>query len=90
MLGNTNLTLVNYNNTANNESEFMKYVDIDGDSNTKPSGMAELSNSGEKGSNQNWYRSFCRTFHWTENQTILVSHFQLLKVPLQKDYEMVL
>ncbi|MFA9189478.1 LamG-like jellyroll fold domain-containing protein [Flavobacterium sp. FBOR7N2.3] len=67
MLGNTNLTLVNYDNTINNESNFMKYVDVDGDSNTLNSSMAtlELSNSGENSANQDCSTVIFAGLYWT-------------------------
>src|ERR1035437_2217095 len=49
MIGNTNLTLVNYDNTANNSNNDMKYVDMDGDPNTLNSSSATLNFSTENG-----------------------------------------
>lgn len=67
MLGNTNLTLVNYGLTTNNEGNAMKYVDIDGDTNTWNSSMAtlELSNSGENGANPNCSTVLFAGLYWT-------------------------
>ncbi|OYX22092.1 MAG: hypothetical protein B7Z06_12005, partial [Flavobacteriales bacterium 32-35-8] len=67
MLGNTNLTLVNYGNTTNNESNSMQYVDIDGDSNTWNSSMAtmELSNGGENSAIQNCSTVIYAGLYWT-------------------------
>lgn len=87
MLGNTNLTLVNYGNTTNNEGNAMKYVDIDGDSNTLNSSMAtmELSNGGENSANQNCSTVVYAGLYWTgksddANETFLankrISHSQ--------------
>ncbi|MFI1773631.1 HYR-like domain-containing protein [Thalassobellus citreus] len=49
MIGNTNLTLVNYNDTRANDSA-MRYVDIDQDSNTLNSSSARLEFPVENGS----------------------------------------
>lgn len=67
MLGNTNLTLVNYATGTNNEGNAMQYVDIDGDSNTWNSSMAtlELSNSGENGANPNCSTVLFAGLYWT-------------------------
>jgi hypothetical protein len=67
MLGNTNLTLVNYGINTNNESNPMKYVDIDGDANTWNSSMAtlEVSNSGENSANQNCSTILFAGLYWT-------------------------
>lgn len=67
MLGNTNLTLVNYGNTTNNEGNAMQYVDIDGDSNTWNSSMAtlELSNGGENSAVQNCSTVIFAGLYWT-------------------------
>jgi len=67
MLGNTNLTLVNYGTGTNNEGNPMKYVDIDGDANTWNSSMAtlELSNSGENGANPNCSTVLFAGLYWT-------------------------
>ena len=48
MIGNTNLTLVNYNETSANNHD-MEYVDIDGDLNTFNSSSATLAFSTENG-----------------------------------------
>jgi len=67
MLGNTNLTLVNYGNNTDNQSKQMKYVDIDGDANTWNSSMAtlELSNSGENSAVQNCSTILFAGLYWT-------------------------
>ncbi|HLF51898.1 LamG-like jellyroll fold domain-containing protein [Flavobacterium sp.] len=67
MLGNTNLTLVNYTNSSDNETNSMKYIDIDGDANTWNSSMAtlELSNSGENSANQNCSTIIFAGLYWT-------------------------
>jgi uncharacterized repeat protein (TIGR01451 family) len=67
MLGNTNLTLSTYGATTDNEGNQMKYVDIDGDSNTLNSSMAtlELSNGGENSATQNCSTVLFAGLYWT-------------------------
>lgn len=67
MLGNTNLTLSNYSINSDNQGQSMKYVDIDGDSNTWNSSMAtmELSNGGENSANQNCSTVIFAGLYWT-------------------------
>lgn len=88
MLGNTNLTLVNYAPGTDNQNNAMKYVDIDGDPNTLNSSMAtlELSNSGENGASPNCSTVLFAGLYWTgksddANETFLankrISHSQI-------------
>ena len=49
MIGNTNLTLQNYDATTNNSNNVMKYVDVDTDPSTLNSSSATLSFSNENG-----------------------------------------
>jgi hypothetical protein len=67
LLGNTNLSLANYAAGTDNENNEMRYVDIDGDSNTLNSSMAtlELSNGGENGANQNCSNILYAGLYWT-------------------------
>ena len=67
MLGNTNLTLNNYANGTNNEGNAMKYVDIDGDSNTWNSSKAslELTNGGENSANPDCSNIIYAGLYWT-------------------------
>lgn len=67
MLGNTNLTLVDYGNTTDNQGRQMKYIDIDGDSNTWNSSLAtlELSNSGENNATQDCSTVLFAGLYWT-------------------------
>ncbi len=67
LLGNTNLTLSTYSNNTDNQNNEMRYVDIDGDSNTLNSSMAtlELSNGGENGVNQNCSNILYAGLYWT-------------------------
>lgn len=81
LLGNTNLTLLNYGTTTDNESNTMKYIDIDGDSNTLNSSKAtlELSNSGENSANQNCSTILFAGLYWTgksddANETFSISN----------------
>lgn len=81
LIGNTNLTLVNYGTTTDNENSPMQYVDIDGDSNTLNSSMAtlELSNGGENGANQNCSTILYAGLYWMgksddANETFSISN----------------
>jgi len=81
MLGNTNLTLLTYNATTDNESNSMKYIDIDGDATTLNSSKAtlELSNSGENSANQNCSTVLFAGLYWTgksddANETFSISN----------------
>jgi hypothetical protein len=81
MLGNTNLTLLNYGVATDNESNTMKYIDIDGDSNTLNSSMAtlELSNGGENSATQNCSTVIFAGLYWTgksddANETFSISN----------------
>ncbi|WP_367757574.1 LamG-like jellyroll fold domain-containing protein [Flavobacterium sp. WC2430] len=89
MLGNTNLTLTNYNNTTNNEGNSMKYVDIDGDSNTLNSSMAtlELSNSGENSSSQNCSKIVYAGLYWTGKSNDNNETFSVTKGSVTKNYD---
>src|SRR5690606_40674512 len=51
MVGNTNLTLVNYNSSRDNSSNDMRFVDVDGDPSTANSSMSTLALSTENGAN---------------------------------------
>ncbi|MBP6558035.1 MAG: hypothetical protein KA213_06685, partial [Flavobacterium sp.] len=81
MLGNTNLTLLNYNATTDNEGNSMKYIDIDDDATTLNSSKAtlELSNSGENSANQNCSTVLFAGLYWTgksddANETFSISN----------------
>ena len=67
MLGNTNLTLSNYSTSTDNQGSLMKYVDIDGDSDTWNSSMAtmELSNGGENSANPECSTVIFAGLYWT-------------------------
>ena len=64
MLGNTNLTLVNYSNTANNNSD-MRYVDVDTDTNTWNSSSANLTFSTENGAIPDCSNIIYAGLYWT-------------------------
>ncbi|MDD5150017.1 MAG: T9SS type A sorting domain-containing protein [Flavobacterium sp.] len=81
LLGNINLTLLNYGATTDNESNIMKYVDVDSDPNTLNSSMAtlELSNSGENSATQNCSTVLFAGLYWTgksddANETFSISN----------------
>jgi hypothetical protein len=67
LLGNTNLTLAAYGTGTDNQNNEMRFVDIDGDSNTLNSSKAtlELSNSGENSANQNCSTVLFAGLYWT-------------------------
>ena len=64
MVGNTNLTLVNYSNTGDNANA-MRYVDIDGDSNTWNSSSATLAFSTENGAIPECSQIIYAGLYWT-------------------------
>lgn len=88
LLGNTNLTLVNYGVNTDNENNSMKYVDIDGDSNTLNSSMAtlELSNSGENNATQNCSTVLFAGLYWTGKSDDANETFSVTKGSITKNY----
>lgn len=64
MIGNTNLTLVSYGDNKNNSNN-MKYVDIDDDSNTLNSSSATLSFSTENGAQPACSNIIYAGLYWT-------------------------
>ncbi|MFD0836131.1 hypothetical protein ACFQ0I_10170 [Mariniflexile aquimaris] len=64
MLGNTNLTLVNYSDTANNNSD-MRYVDVDSDASTWNSSSANLTFSTENGAIPECSKIIYAGLYWT-------------------------
>lgn len=64
MIGNTNLTLSNYSNSGNN-SETMKYVDVDSESSTVNSSSAHLQFSSENGADPNCSNIIYAGLYWT-------------------------
>ncbi|MFB9055617.1 gliding motility-associated C-terminal domain-containing protein [Mariniflexile ostreae] len=65
MLGNTNLTLINYEDDAHNGYKDMRYVDIDNDPNTLNSSRAELKLSDENGADPNCSNIIYAGLYWT-------------------------
>lgn len=64
MLGNTNLTLVNYNNGSNNSVD-MKYVDVDNDPNTFNSSSASIKFADQFGVNPDCSNIVYAGLYWT-------------------------
>ena len=65
MIGNTNMTLQNYSNTAPNSNNQMIYVDIDGDPGTINSSSAELNLSSENGADPTCSNIIYAGLYWT-------------------------
>ncbi|MEZ4857174.1 MAG: hypothetical protein R2812_11950, partial [Gelidibacter sp.] len=65
MIGNTNLTLVNYDDDENNGGNDMKYVDVDNDPNTLNSSSATLQLSEENGANPECSNIVYAGLYWT-------------------------
>ena len=67
LLGNTNLTLLNYGATTDNQGNAMKYVDVDGDPSTLNSSTAtlELSNLNENSASENCSTVLFAGLYWT-------------------------
>ncbi|MDY0090409.1 MAG: hypothetical protein RBR78_08580, partial [Flavobacteriaceae bacterium] len=64
MIGNTNLTLVNYGDGNSNDAN-MRYVDIDNDANTLNSSSANLTLSTENGANPDCSNIVYAGLYWT-------------------------
>jgi len=67
LIGNTNLTLETYDTSYDNQNKEMRFVDIDGDSNTLNSSKAtlELSNGSENSANQDCSTVLFAGLYWT-------------------------
>ena len=65
MVGNTNLTLVNYNSSRDNSSNDMRFVDVDGDPSTANSSMSTLALSTENGANPECSNIIYAGLYWT-------------------------
>ena len=65
LIGNTNLTLVNYNNNTNNSNNSMQYVDVDNDNSTFNSSTSELIFSTENGAVPDCSRILFAGLYWT-------------------------
>ena len=89
LLGNTNLTLSSYGTTTDNEGNQMRYVDIDGDSNTLNSSMAtlELSNGGENSASQNCSTVIFAGLYWTGKSDDAHETFSVTKGSVTKNYD---
>ena len=68
-IGNTNLTLVNYDNNGNNNNNSMQYVDIDNDPSTWNSSSANLSFLHENGSLDSCTEIRYAGLYWTGRST---------------------
>ena len=69
MMGNTNLTLVNYGDLTLNNNNKMRYVDIDNDSNTFNSSSANLTLSTENDANSGCSTIIYAGLYWTGKST---------------------
>ncbi|UUC44502.1 HYR-like domain-containing protein [Flavobacterium cerinum] len=65
MIGNTNLTLVNYGDNTNNSNNDMQYVDVDSDNNTFNSSSATLNFSTENGAVPNCSKIIYAGLYWS-------------------------
>ncbi|MDR7372813.1 hypothetical protein, partial [Flavobacterium aquidurense] len=65
MMGNTNLTLLNYNPTTTNGNNQMKYVDIDGDNTTLNSSSSTLVLPTDSGTNVGCSKVVFAGLYWT-------------------------
>jgi len=69
MIGNTNLTLVNYGDNTNNSNNDMQYVDVDSDPNTLNSSSATLNFSAENGAIPNCSKIIYAGLYWSARAT---------------------
>ena len=79
MLGNTNLTLQNYDNSTNNNNQIMRYVDIDDDPNTFNSSSASLTLSAENGAIPSCSNIVYAGLYWTgrsKNENTFIDSLQ--------------
>ncbi|MCX7549417.1 SprB repeat-containing protein, partial [Xanthomarina sp. F2636L] len=65
MIGNTNLTLVNYNNNYNNSNRDMEFVDVDGIASTVNSSSSTLTLSNENGADPECSNIVYAGLYWT-------------------------
>jgi len=91
MIGNTNLTLVNYTNNTNNSNNNMKMVDADGISSTINSSSATLTLSTENGAIPSCSNIIYAGLYWTgrtnSSTTSEAKRSIKLKGPGQTDYQ---
>ncbi len=70
LMGNTNLTLQNYNDNQPNNNNFMRYVDVDNDPTTWNSSSSTLQLSSENGANPNCSKVVYAGLYWTGRAAI--------------------
>ena len=70
LMGNTNLTLQNYNDNQPNNNNFMRYVDVDSDANTWNSSSSILQFSTENGANPDCSKIVYAGLYWTGRAAI--------------------
>lgn len=70
LMGNTNLTLQNYDDNQPNNNNFMRYVDVDNDPNTWNSSSATLQFSKENNANPNCSKIVYAGLYWTGRAAI--------------------
>lgn len=68
-IGNTNLTLVNYDSNVNNNNSSMQYIDVDNDPSTWNSSSADLHFSNENGSLDSCTEIRYAGLYWTGRST---------------------
>ncbi|MCX7547989.1 SprB repeat-containing protein, partial [Xanthomarina sp. F1114] len=76
MIGNTNLTLVNYSDTRDNGFNDMRFVDVDGDPNTSNSSSSTLALSTENGANPECSNIVYAGLYWTGRNSSSFSNTQ--------------
>ena len=70
LMGNTNLTLQNYDDNQPNNNNFMRYVDVDNDASTWNSTSSTLQLSSENGANQRCSKIVYAGLYWTGRAAI--------------------
>lgn len=85
LIGNTNLTLLNYEVGSNNNNNQMRYVDVDNDASTWNSSSADLSFSTENGALTSCTNIVFAGLYWTgksaaDNSTNSSNDFSLTKI----------
>ena len=68
-IGNTNLTLVNYDINSNNNNNSMQYVDVDNDASTWNSSSADFNFSNENGASNSCTTILYAGLYWTGRST---------------------
>ncbi|MGB7784703.1 MAG: hypothetical protein WBL27_01255, partial [Salinimicrobium sp.] len=80
MIGNTNMTLVDYDADKNNSSNWMTVVDVDGDSSTSNSSSATLSFSTENDAKPECSNILFAGLYWTGRTSSYVWNSEKIKV----------